>query len=347
MATLNTRIVLRNDSTENWASANPTLMKGEIGIDTDLKKFKIGDGTTAWNDLQFAGGSDEIEVDASMVTFTKDFTATYEFGKYKPDAGTGSVVIDANGKTLEEFFTQALAEEKNPSVTQPTFTLKSNEAKAYEVGTNVTPKFNITFNKGKYEFGPDTGVTVTAYDVWTSGDDAHQSAASGTFKAIQVTEDTNYTITATVSHSDGANPKTNLGTEKAELKITAGTLPQQSTNKITGYRGQFYGYYNGSQAIPDAKAITSDQLRAFGVKTSMPTSLDTTQMKQMFFAAPKGTYTKIEVSNSVNGAPQTVSKAEVQVEGANRYEAIAYDLFYVSNAVAEDGSTKFTIKATR
>lgn len=51
---IKTRVVLRNDISENWMNVNPVLLKGEIGIDLDVNRIKIGDGTTAWNDLKFA-----------------------------------------------------------------------------------------------------------------------------------------------------------------------------------------------------------------------------------------------------------------------------------------------------
>lgn len=44
MAQLNTRIVLRNDTAEKWASVNPVLLKGEIGVENDTRKQKMGDG---------------------------------------------------------------------------------------------------------------------------------------------------------------------------------------------------------------------------------------------------------------------------------------------------------------
>lgn len=47
------KIQVRRDTTSGWSTANPTLSLGEIGLDTDLKKFKIGDGSTAWNTLAF------------------------------------------------------------------------------------------------------------------------------------------------------------------------------------------------------------------------------------------------------------------------------------------------------
>lgn len=43
----------RRDTSANWASANPTLASGEIGLDTTTKQFKVGDGTTAWSSLPY------------------------------------------------------------------------------------------------------------------------------------------------------------------------------------------------------------------------------------------------------------------------------------------------------
>ena len=49
------QIQLRRDTAANWTSANPTLAIGEMGLETDTKRFKIGDGTTAWNSLAYGG----------------------------------------------------------------------------------------------------------------------------------------------------------------------------------------------------------------------------------------------------------------------------------------------------
>lgn len=45
----------RRDSAANWTSANPILLSGELGLETDTAKFKIGNGTSAWNSLPYGG----------------------------------------------------------------------------------------------------------------------------------------------------------------------------------------------------------------------------------------------------------------------------------------------------
>ena len=53
---LTVKIALRNDTAANWTSANPILLKGEIGIEIDTNKFKVGDGTTNWVSLDYFMG---------------------------------------------------------------------------------------------------------------------------------------------------------------------------------------------------------------------------------------------------------------------------------------------------
>ena len=47
------RFQVRADTAANWTSANPTLAVGEWGYETDTKKTKLGDGTTAWTSLAY------------------------------------------------------------------------------------------------------------------------------------------------------------------------------------------------------------------------------------------------------------------------------------------------------
>jgi len=54
MATI---IQLRHDTATNWTTNNPLLADGEVGLETDTKKMKMGDGTTRWNNLSYFGGS--------------------------------------------------------------------------------------------------------------------------------------------------------------------------------------------------------------------------------------------------------------------------------------------------
>ena len=40
---------------EAMTEVNPLLLAGELGLETDTGKYKIGDGVTAWNSLNYSG----------------------------------------------------------------------------------------------------------------------------------------------------------------------------------------------------------------------------------------------------------------------------------------------------
>src|ERR1700733_10406706 len=56
-------IQLRRDTAANWTAADPVLNQGELGVETDTSKSKLGDGATAWNSLGYwatGGGSGSV-----------------------------------------------------------------------------------------------------------------------------------------------------------------------------------------------------------------------------------------------------------------------------------------------
>lgn len=58
--TITAKFLIRNDTKNNWVSANPVLSKGEMGIEIDTNKFKFGDGATNWNNLKYASSQSAI-----------------------------------------------------------------------------------------------------------------------------------------------------------------------------------------------------------------------------------------------------------------------------------------------
>lgn len=48
-------IQLRRDTAGNWLSNNPTLASGELGVEIDTGKFKLGNGTSSWSTLIYGG----------------------------------------------------------------------------------------------------------------------------------------------------------------------------------------------------------------------------------------------------------------------------------------------------
>lgn len=65
-------IQTRNDTAANWTLYNPTLAKGEIGLESDTRKLKFGDGVTVWNSLPYfsSGGVDSVNGETGAVVLT-------------------------------------------------------------------------------------------------------------------------------------------------------------------------------------------------------------------------------------------------------------------------------------
>jgi hypothetical protein len=50
----------RRDTAAGWVSANPTLLLGELGYESDTGKWKVGNGSSAWSSLSYSFSSDAI-----------------------------------------------------------------------------------------------------------------------------------------------------------------------------------------------------------------------------------------------------------------------------------------------
>lgn len=65
-----------------WTAANPLLQRGELGVETDTRKIKVGDGITYWNDLEYSRAettwgevNGDITDQADLVEFIDDAVA--------------------------------------------------------------------------------------------------------------------------------------------------------------------------------------------------------------------------------------------------------------------------------
>ena len=90
MAQLNTRLILRNDSTANWLlNEEQILLKGEVGIEfleDGTPKVKIGDGVTPWKDLGYFGEDRETQV--------------YQFSLEENQTHEGAIAVGTAGKEV-------------------------------------------------------------------------------------------------------------------------------------------------------------------------------------------------------------------------------------------------------
>ena len=87
------KIQLKRGLSTSWATKNIVLDAGEMGIETDTNKFKIGDGTTAWNSLQYSNKTEWGNIEGVLANQT-DLNA--EFVKTNADV---NLLVDNLGST--------------------------------------------------------------------------------------------------------------------------------------------------------------------------------------------------------------------------------------------------------
>lgn len=61
-------IQIRRDTTANWITVNPILADGEVGLETDTRKTKYGDGITLWTSLAYADAAILENIAATYAT---------------------------------------------------------------------------------------------------------------------------------------------------------------------------------------------------------------------------------------------------------------------------------------
>lgn len=96
--TIKTTIQLRNDLAANWTTKNPVLKKGEIGIEIDTRKMKVGDGTTAWKALSYMG-ADANDI-LAVINENRDNCTQIELTQGQTDAdGLATITSPKKGDT--------------------------------------------------------------------------------------------------------------------------------------------------------------------------------------------------------------------------------------------------------
>lgn len=413
--TLNTRIIMRNDTAENWTTKNPTLSKGEFGVENDTNKFKIGDGATVWKELAYAGADETViksiinanrdtctyvdltegQEDAdALATITspkqgdtaivrkaiddthKSYTA-YVYtgsawsamdGNYNANnvylnadikmAGNytqvgnltktqnGTATFATKGKSIAEALTDILSKRLQPGTpTAPAVTLTFGQAKAYEVGTTVSPTYSASLSAGSYTYGPATGITATSWEITdTAGNTA--DTATGSFADVVVADNTNYKITAKANYGEGAVAKDNLGSDSNPVvKIAAGSATKTS-GAITGYRNTFYG------TVTEKAEVTSTIIRgltksneALANGSSFTVNIPVGAVR-VIFAYP-ATLQDVSSVKDVNGLNAEIksafTKSAVTVAGAGADAGIEYKVYKTDFAEAVTKANSYTV----
>ena len=337
-------VLYTGTTTPEEAVGGATPKKGDMCVITKTISGDIAEKTayeyngTAWVAL-------DGNYNAENVYFATDLVTTAAVGNIT--LTNGQATIAAAGKNLKQVFDMIFVQEKNPTITPPSVSVSCPQAKTYEVGETVTPSYTATLNAGNYQYGPATGVTATAWSVQnTNGNQL--TTNTGTFDAIQVTDETAYRITATATHTAGATPVTNVGNDYAAGAIQAGSKTGNS-GYIRGYRAGFYGTLTSKTGTIDSALVRglSNKTTAAPAKNNVwNISIPAGAIRVVFaYPASLGDVASVQDVNGMNAEIKTAfTKNTVSVEGAASYQGIDYNVYVYDMAAAVE--TPNTYKVT-
>jgi hypothetical protein len=70
------KLQLRRGNAAQWTAANPLLAEGEMAVELDTGKFKVGNGITYWNQLDYNTNFGEEDVKNALVNLLTNSTGT-------------------------------------------------------------------------------------------------------------------------------------------------------------------------------------------------------------------------------------------------------------------------------
>lgn len=288
------------------------------------------------------------KIDASKVVFNEAVTTAYKIGNVELVNGVGTLF--AKDTTLLQGLKDIFEKELIPAISQPSVSITFSQAKAYEAGTKLTPSYSASFSSGSYEFGTasgtGTGVTIKSWSVKDTRNNT-LTTSSGSFSELQVTDGISYKITATANHSKGLIPITSSKNEYSSGQIQEGSKSATS-GAITAFRNTFHG------TLTTKSDITSTIVRGLAGKSgktlsngnSFTVSVPVGALRVVIaYPATLRNLTSIKDVNGLNAEILSgfTQLSNVNVYGANDYNAIAYKIYIQDFANANDKANTYTV----
>jgi len=235
-----TVIQVKRGTASSWTSANTILAAGEIGFETDTRKFKVGDGSTAWTSLSYSTvdfnnaaltGTPTAPTAAANTNTTQIATTAYVQTEINDLVAAAPGALD----TLNE-----LAAALGNDASFATTVTNSLAAKASLTGTETLTNKTLTSPVVNYGIlrSPEERLNVVA------------SAATGTINIdVQTAGTWYYTSNATADHTlnfrgDGSTTLNSMLATNDSV-----TVVWLNTNGTTAYRPTVF-QIDGSAVTP-------------------------------------------------------------------------------------------------
>lgn len=309
-------------------------------------------------------------VDADKVILQDNITMAgnyTQFGNLTKNAD-GTATLNSKGKSVLGVLTEILSKRLQPGTpTQPSISgFNLSGAKAVEAGTSMAQASYTagTLNPGSYQYGPETGVTASNWVVQRITNDGNEQIASVDAASLDAGTDNNggagfiigdqggenvvssLRYKAIATHGAGVTADDNLGDDSSPaVSIAAGTK-EKTTSAYTPFRNVFYGASTTKPTLDSAaiRALTpTGKAYAAGTLTiNVPAGA---QRVAIACIAGKPGVTKVINETAMNAdVTSTFVQSSVNVEGAEGYTAVAYNVWVFEPAVPYENAA--TLKVT-
>ena len=257
----------RRDTASNWTTNNTVLLAGEWGIESDTKKFKIGDGTTAWQALDY------VPIPDTNRLLTGNLTVGTNLNVSGNAVVTGDLTVNGTTTTIDT--TTLTVEDKNieiGKVSNPTDTTADGGGITLKGATDKTfnwidstdswtssEHFSVSGQKevryldsdSSHHVGFKAPSAVTSNVVWTlPATDAAvngyvlASDASGNLSWVDPGSSTNPTFTGDLTLQNDGNIR-GFATVQAIYTGSTKTLTVTVASKTAAHRYNGTGSSNG------------------------------------------------------------------------------------------------------
>lgn len=309
-------------------------------------------------------------VDADKVILQDNITLAgnyTQFGNLTKNAD-GTATLSSKGKSVLDVFTEILSKRLQPTITaQPSISgFNLSGAKAVEAGTSLASAAYTAgnLNPGSYQYGPETGVTASNWVVQRITDGGTEQIASVDAASLSAGSDNNggngfiigdqggenvvasLKYKAIATHGAGVTANDNLGSASDPAVNIASGTKEKTTGAYTPYRNYFYGATTEKPTVDSAyiRGLTkSNKAYAAGTLTiNVPAGA---QRVVIACIAGKTGVTKVINETAMNAdVTSTFTQSSVNVEGAEGYTAVAYNVWVFEPAVPYENAA--TLKVT-
>ena len=309
-------------------------------------------------------------VDADKVILQDNITMAgnyTQFGNLTKNAD-GTATLNSKGKSVLGVLTEILSKRLQPGTpTQPSISgFNLSGEKAVEAGTSMAQASYTagTLNPGSYQYGPETGVTASNWVVQRITNDGNEQIASVDAASLDAGTDNNggagfiigdqggenvvssLRYKAIATHGAGVTADDNLGDDSSPaVSIAAGTK-EKTTGAYTPFRNVFYGASTTKPTLDSAAIRTLTPTgKAYAAGTLTINVPAGAQRVAIACIAGKPGVTKVINETAMNAdVTSTFVQSSVNVEGAEGYTAVAYNVWVFEPAVPYENAA--TLKVT-